>query len=235
MNVHSWPRAGRATTPRGRAAFTLVELLVVVAVIGVLIALLLPAIQAARASARRVQCMSGMRQVALAVYRHCHDFDGQFPETSHTVTVPEQAWIYKLAPYLEDMDQIRICPDDPQGAARLKLKQTSYVLNAYVTSETSKGVTNLNRLPSTSRTIVLFELADHRPPDAFEDHVHSFNWFKQSFINNGTVYNQIVNEIATKRHGGAAHFAFADGHVEAISDEQIRSWAKEPYKFVLPQ
>jgi prepilin-type processing-associated H-X9-DG protein len=81
---------------------------------------------------------------------------------------------------------------------------------------------------------VFFELADHRPPSAFEDHVHSYNWFKQSFINNKTVYNQIVNEITTKRHNGVAHYVFADGHVEAISDEQIRAWALEPYKFVLP-
>jgi len=217
-----------------RSAFTLVEMLVVVAIIGVLLALLLPTIQSVRASARRIKCMNNMRQVDMAIVRHCHDFSGQFPETSHTVSVPEQAWIYKLAPYLEDMDVIRICPDDPQGSGRLTLKQTSYVLNAYVTSETSKGITNMNKLKSTSQVMVFFELADHRPPGAFEDHVHSFNWFKQTFINNKTVYNQIVNEITTKRHGGVAHYAFADGHVEAISDEQIHAWALKPYKFVLP-
>ncbi len=90
----------------GRRGFTLVELLVVIAIIGILIALLLPAVQAAREAARRSQCTDHLKQIGLALQNY-HDANRSFP----TMTVfgggatPQPAyhhtWLTAILPFLE--------------------------------------------------------------------------------------------------------------------------------------
>ena len=145
-----------------RTAFTLIELLVVIAIIGVLVSIMLPAIQSAREAARRTQCASNMRQVGLAVIQYCELHHGWFPYTVHEHAASE-SWIYTIAPFLESLDAIRICPDDQQGKLRLDMKLTSYVMNAYVVDPdlVRKGaILNRNKLPAISKTVIAFELTD---------------------------------------------------------------------------
>jgi prepilin-type N-terminal cleavage/methylation domain-containing protein len=94
-------------TWKKRRGFTLVELLVVIAIIGILVSLLLPAVQAAREAARRMQCSNNLKQIGLALHIY-HDTHNRFPfavvGSDIITTVPgwqRLTWSFVVYPYLE--------------------------------------------------------------------------------------------------------------------------------------
>ena len=115
--------------------FTLVELLVVIAIIGVLVALLLPAVQAAREAARRMQCTNNLKQLSLAAHNY-HSAHSMLPAGAYCryhTSVPSgfdnetvfcHTWLESLMPFLErqtewSMLNFRLRPQDPPNTAVL--------------------------------------------------------------------------------------------------------------------
>jgi type II secretory pathway pseudopilin PulG len=113
----------RRLKPRRRSAFTFVELLVVTGIIAVLIALLLPSLQLARAQARKLQCLSNMRQLGMALMLYANETRGYFPYQEEGSTADNSAgvvnfattgvpnWLQSLLPYVENNATVLICPD----------------------------------------------------------------------------------------------------------------------------
>ena len=210
-----------------RQAFTLVEILTVIVIAAILGSLLMVALKNARARVNEAVCASNMRQIGLALQMYSNDH-GNYPATTHNTALKE-SWIYTLADYLADVDEIRICPADPHADDRLQSNGTSYILNSYVFVRerdpfgTPIGIAydRPSMIPNPSKTILAFIVSDFMPIGSQSDHTHSSNW---------TTWSAVRQDIQPNRHGGnindptsgSSNYLFADGHVEGIPAIEVK-------------
>ena len=234
-----------------KLGLTLVELLVVIAIVGVLLAMLLPAALHARGAARNTQCINRMKNIGLAIHSYAAAHRGRLPgeyspDRRHNDREPsdERSWILDLRPYLEDVNQIRICPDDPAGGRRLEDQESSYVLNGYLAGDVEvvdfsgnqvdvpNTVERVSQIQATSKTLAMLEAAEN----FHSDHAHSYDWFAASSDIGQVTFEFVSLEVDVDRHShSSANYLYLDGHVSSISVEQIRQWCDQQFNFALPQ
>lgn len=220
------------------SAFTLIELLAVIAVIGILSALLLPAIGRSKESARRIQCTHNLRQLGIAMQLYWNDNDGQC-FTTRTVatnggvihwcgwldgTMPEGQRPYdfsygKLYPYIKASD-VRLCPALNSSLTPLKLKATNTVFFSYGYNGVALSPTNALQPPvnvaqvKNLADIALFadaaQVNDFQAPASHSNPMLE-EWY---YLDNPT--NSAGSSYYPHghfRHGSKANVVFCDAHV----------------------
>jgi prepilin-type N-terminal cleavage/methylation domain-containing protein/prepilin-type processing-associated H-X9-DG protein len=119
---------------RVRQGFTLIELLVVIAIVGVLIALLLPAVQSAREAARRAQCVNNLKQIGLGLQNY-HDANGVFPASMNSWSAVQTAYFTAftaILPYLEQKPLFASYNLDLNNTEPANTTATSSRISAYL-------------------------------------------------------------------------------------------------------
>ena len=191
-----------------KKGFTLIEMLVVVAIIGVLAAILFPVFARARENARRANCMSNLKQIGLAVLQYTQDYDERMPGLSNT-SVPPTYWFNMIEPYTKST-QLFFCPSDAEAKASepLTTANIAYGWNDYYLA------TNYDMGDMSGSSLASFEhvaqtiLAGDSNGYTFTSGVNAGKPRQRYVIRNSGGYQPVP------RHFDGDNFVFMDGHVK---------------------
>jgi prepilin-type processing-associated H-X9-DG protein len=208
--------------------------LVVIAIIALLMGVLLPSLGRARQQARKVACLSNMRQMGVALNAYLIDSDYRLPPSSCHCQDPNDHWLCVLTHYTREQLLFR-CPSDrgkdfvdwdrPLGEQE-DVRYSSFAVNAlldpihYRYGARSNRYNDINQIRRPMYCIWISEAPD---TDNFNlaDHIHPESW--EGALDYAKQY------IAWDRHHGTSNYLFADGHVENLEFEETYEWPQTCY------
>lgn len=246
--MYMWMRKG-FTQAKGqgnekpRKGFTLIELMVVVAVISILAAILFPVFAKARQAARKTTDISNMKQLSLALLMYAQDYDDRFPYYSNTSSGTAKQWPILLYPYFKDV-RLLISPSLPEIGSdftnRSHTNINDYMLNRFPSYGYNKdylgavppGAYNMigasmAAVQSPSQTVTFVTTATSRtdsvgiPLEPFQPAAgYAYVLPPQTWSGTSVIVNDSYG-YAWPTYDGFFIAAFADGHVKAVSVAQL--------------
>lgn len=206
------------TRPAAPAGFTLIELLVVIAVIGVLAALLLPALQSAMTSARRTSCLGNLAQVGMGFQSYLQDSAETFPAADDPVNATPPYWLWMgrgwrplLAPYLVE-PKVFWCPTDTAAVAKFETTSFAYSMAFYHSPEQINAMTTAAATYSNPQPTLPQRLPRVRLPS---QKVLAGEWTSN--------HRPAPGDNGWWNWAGSRNMLFVDGHVEFCDATRIRA------------
>ncbi|MBX3744853.1 MAG: prepilin-type N-terminal cleavage/methylation domain-containing protein [Verrucomicrobiae bacterium] len=233
------------------AGFTLLELLVTVAILGVLASLLLPALATTRRRADALRCAENLRQIGLGLRLYADDdTHGRLPGEDRSGPPPvgldpRPSWIFTLGNAIENVERLRLCPGDSLRAWLRTNAGCSYVLNEYTSADAPHESTQpaplvdpeghrwneaprerrLDLLPRPAETFLVFE-ASRLGQLLGDARTRPDTW--------ALGWPHVLADIDPHRHGRGANYLFADGHVAAIPAVVLKARIERGDNFAVP-
>ncbi len=215
-----------------QSGFTLIELLAVVAIIGVLAALVSTQVGRAIDKSKATNCLNNMRQLGAAAMAYGADNNLQFPGSVHGKRLGIKSWRVTLPPYfLSDKDAANftsMTDDDPNLKAfqcpcdKDKERHYTYIINDFL------DMTSSARVHSPAKTFLFAEAVKGYDPSV--DHFHFSEYSGESVA--PSVFEK---DVEVKGHADGANYLFADGHVEYLSWKVVQErLADQDSEFVSP-
>ncbi len=211
------------------AAFTLIEILVVLAIVGIIAAILVPVLLGVREKGRRTECLSNMRQINVALVMYVQDADGLFPLRGQDGPARSPEWDDALLPYARSASVFR-CPDCLIPPDALSASGTpDNIANGYAFNASLSGAT-LGPRTATAEVMVPFPATTVSFCEVS---------FRTGTVPGGTTVSNINDTDAPDtgddlsdgekvfglsgavRHQGGSDYGFVDGHVRWYRSEQV--------------
>jgi prepilin-type N-terminal cleavage/methylation domain-containing protein/prepilin-type processing-associated H-X9-DG protein len=227
------------TTPRAaRNGFTLIEILIVIAIIALLAAILFPVFATTRERARQAACASNMKQIGFGIIQYTQDYD----EKALDLDSGTKGWAGKLMPYIKST-QVFLCPSETSKTSGLGTMTAGGVVYSYnpVTYAYNMALRGkvippdvdgipLSAFTDASRTVAVLEFELVKVPLLWPD--EDYSWAHQG--NSGGSYVAVMGLMDQKvgagtsddddiRHkvGLGANYLFMDGHVKFLQGKKV--------------